>query len=387
VASYHSVFKHVARSVIPTHGDAVITYFANDVEIGYIGAEIRSDNDILIRHVEGVAFGVIAAEGAVVDDVAEEIVGRGQGVAEREAHRVAVARIKNVVVEDARAITGDAAHVVGSVGACILHGDVFARRDGELSLALRRAEGAGVVAVADSGAVAGEGGAGIAVASLHLGLALLKHGGGVKRVADGDGVGAPADEATAVGGGRHSFGEELAVEHAALDGEEGILVVIGDDAAMCAVAAVAAVDVDAAAAVADDDLAVLAADDSGGVLAGGVDVARYVQVLDDAVALHVTERGDVRLGGVIFGLAVVEGQRVALAVKRAHEVMVLTARHAGHADVGIQLHNLAAEAVPIDVVIEGEAEGVPVIGIADGVGVLGGAVVACAKAVLDVFGL
>ena len=143
---------------------------------------------------------------------------------------------------------------------------------------------------------------------------------------------------------------------------------------MGAVAAVAAVDADAAAAVADGDGAVLAAEDSGGVLAGGVDVARYVEVLDDAAALCVAEGGDVGVGGDVAGLAVVEGEGVLLAVEGAHEVVVLAARHTADLDVRAQLDGHAAEAVPRVVVFKAVAELVPALCRADDVGMVGAAV-------------
>ena len=138
-------------------------------------------------------------------------------------------------------------------------------------------------------------------------------------------------------------GELTAVEDAAAQGEYTALG--GHDAAVGAVAVDAAVDDDAAAAVADPNGAVLAANDAAGVFVGGIDVAVYMKAVDVGTVLHVAERRGVLLAEGTLGGAEGEGQRVALSVEGAHEVVVAAARHAGDGDVGAEFHRPVDEAV------------------------------------------
>ena len=136
---------------------------------------------------------------------------------------------------------------------------------------------------------------------------------------------------------------------------------------MGAVALNAALDGDARAAVADGDGAKLLGDDACGVLVGSRDSAGDVQVLNHAAIFHVTERRGVFLGEGFVSGAVGDGERVALAVEGAHEVVVAAARHAGDGDVLCEQHGLADEAVVNVVVLQGVAEKLPVVSGVDGV--------------------
>ena len=243
-------------------------------------------------------------------------------------------------------------------------GGVARGGDAACLLALCGAEGAGVVAVGASRAVADEGGAAVG----YLVLTTGEGSRGVERIADAEG--AKAHETAAVGGGRSACGEQFSVEHAAGDVEGAVAGAF--DAAVCAVAADAAMYDDAAAAVLDGQCGPVLADNTGGVLGRGVDVARHVQVLDGSgLAAHVAdvaERGNVLFAGVAAGGAVVEGQRVLLSVEGAAEVMATAARHAADGDVGAEADGLAAEAVVGFVVVEKVAEDVPARSVVDGVG-------------------
>ena len=170
-----------------------------------------ADDDVGVGHGERRAFegagvsgvGILVAFGNVAADA----------VAEVEAHHVAVARIKNVVVEDARAVTGDAGSAVCSGRSGILHGDIIVRRDAAGLLALGGAEGLGVEAVV-KGAIpsTGEGGA---IAACHAPNAIE----GYEAVLDADGLGGarPSHEA-AVATAYIVLLEHLAVEEASLKG-------------------------------------------------------------------------------------------------------------------------------------------------------------------------
>ena len=229
-------------------------------------------------------------------------------------------------------------------------------------LALRRTKGLGVVAVVKRAAVvAAEGGsagdAGLAWGQGDVG------GGGVEAVAEGDGAVVIAYEAAAEGGA--VGGEQTAVEDAAIDGER--VVVDCHDAAVGAVALFAAVDDDAAAAVADRDGAPQAAGEAAGVLFGGVDVAVHMEVADDGAVLEVAEGRRIFLSDGVFGASVGEGQRVALAVEGAHEVVGAAARHTGDLDVGGEPHGLADKVVVGVVILQGVAEIIPFRGVVDDV--------------------
>ena len=134
----------------------------------------------------------------------------------------------------------------------------------------------------------------------------------------------------------------------------------------------AADDGDAAAAVLYADGAVLRAGQSAGELGRGVDVARHVQVLDSAAVLEVAEGRGVLLAEGGVSRAVAYGQRVAVAVEGAGELLVAGARHAGdgvvsRADVRAEPDGLAVEEA-LGVTGQQAAEGVPARGGVDGVG-------------------
>ena len=190
---------------------------------------------------------------------------------------------------------------------------------------------------------------------------------------DGDAAHAVGDAGRALHDADHSggvlaVGADGATDGATADGQRASIVRLADEASgievMGVVGALGAVDVYHGVAVSHIYIAALQGDESGGVaIVGGGDVAHHVQVLDDGVvgvaaALHVAEGGAVVVGG-----GVVEGQRMAVAVEGAGEVVVHVARHAADADVRAKFHGLAAEAVPRVVVVEHLAEVEPVIGI------------------------
>ncbi len=190
----------------------------------------EADGDVLVGHGERRAAERCAARGAVVAVLVAE--GRvGGAVRERQAHLVVHSGVEHIIIYDTGdegvavaagvgcLVGGDAADAVLGGHSVVSEGDALAGGEGAELLALCGAEGAGVVAVGHGGVVAGEGGAGMVVyiASLYLGLASAEVGGGVEAV--GDGAVAIAHEAAAVGGGVGAGGEQLAVEHAAVDGE------------------------------------------------------------------------------------------------------------------------------------------------------------------------
>ena len=143
-----------------------------------------------------------------------------------------------------------------------------------------------------------------------------------------------------------------------------------------AVAADAAVDDDAAAAVLNVHRAPKLADEARGVLGRGVDVARDVKVPDgggDVVHIaYIAERGNILLVFIAVGAAVVEGQRLAVTVEGAAEVVFARACPACDGDVRAELDGLAGEAVPGVVVVEAVAEHAPARGGVDGVFVIAG---------------
>ena len=151
-----------------------------------------------------------------------------------------------------------------------------------------------------------------------------------------------AAERSAVGG------ENLAVEHATVDGELGTVVVglDGHKAAMGAVAADAADDGRADAAVLDERGAIGTSYQAGAVAVGGGDGAVDMQVLDGGIRDE-AERRNVVLGSRRH---MVEGQRVAVAVEDAFEGPGILGRSAGaqhraDGDVGIELEVLAVVVV------------------------------------------
>ena len=369
------VVEGVAEHV-PARGgvDGVLGAGGVDGEVRRVGRPFDRYHRVIVGHGERRAAERARADGvAVFVHIARGHVGGVVG--ERQAHGVVIAVVERRAVvggEPAAAVGGDAAEVVGRRVAGEgdgLDADVRARRDGVRLLALGRAERPGVVAVGDVGdavrAAAHEGGA---LRGAYPRLAVSGGGGGVEGVLDCDGgsaaVVAVAHEAGAVVGGLCASGEQLAVEEAALDGERGVLLAHGHEAAVGAVAVVAAevaADGDAAVAVLDGGGAVLVGDESGGVLGRGLDGAADAEVLNLS-ADHVEEGG-----GIVLGGAVVDGQRLAPAVERAGEVVAARARHAGDGDVVAELHGLAAEAVVGRVVLQGVAEHVPARGGVDGV--------------------
>ena len=266
--------------------------------------------------------------------------------------------IEHLAELDAAAVKSEAAHFVGGGGLAFGRH----RRVGECQLALRRAEGLGVVAVVKRATVVAAEGGSVGDVGLVWGQGDIG-GGGVEAVDESAGAVAPAYEAAAEGGA--VGGEQPSVEDAAADGERAV--VDCHDAAMRAVAALAAVDDDAAAAVADADGAPLAAGEAAGEFIGGVDVAVHMEAVDDGAVLEVAEGCGVFLSEGALGSAVGDGQRVALAVEGAHEVVVVAARHARDADVGGQPNRLADETVVGGVVLQGIAEIIPFRGVVDDV--------------------
>ncbi len=355
-----------------------------------VGAD--GDGHVGVRHSECRAVEGACAGGVAVVAVAEGYA--GGGVAEGEAELVAAAVVEGLAaLQASAAVGGDAADgVLGGVAGegDGLDGDVGGGGDGAGGVAVvilvgmvcvcgvvggvvgAVAEVVGVVAVVGIYLVAGEGGAG-RVQDGDL-------GGGEEAVADFCPAFSIADEA-ADGVGRCA--EQTAVEQAAGDGERAVLL-YADDAAVGAVAADGAGDGGADAAVLDADGAPAAADETAGELLVGSDGARDVQVAEGGGAVSlvagvglggadVAEGGDVLRGSVGDVVAAdIDGQRVAVTVEGAAEVVLAAARHAGdgvlrRADVVAELHGLAAEAVPRVVVLQGVAEDAPARGGVDGV--------------------
>ena len=106
-------------------------------------------------------------------------------------------------------------------------------------------------------------------------------------------------------------------------------------------------------------------------------MARDMQVLNNCrilliIAANVAERGDVLLVAVGPSGAVAKGQCVLLSVEGAEEFMAAAACHTGdrvlsRADVRVQLHGLADEAVVGGIVLQHIAEDTPALGTVDGV--------------------
>ena len=353
--------------------------------------EADCDGHVLIGH--GERIGIFrAAERSCAGRVAV-LVACGSvttAVRECETHLVTTASVEVAAVLDARRVSCDATDVVFGGIASICHGDVLACRDAAGSNAVVPLSGAycavvqirfiigavaevvGVVAVVGIYLVAGEGGA-----------AVVLYGDfrrGEERVIDFCPAFSIADEA-ADGVGRCA--EQTAVEQAAGDGERAALL-YADDAAVGVVAADGAGDGGADGAVVDADGAPAAADETAGELLVGSDGARDVQVAEGSGAVSlvagvglgvadVAEGGDVLRGSVGDVVAAdIDGQRVALSVEGAAEVVLAAARHAcdgilRRADVVAELHGLAAEAVVGVVVVEAVAEDVPARGGVDGV--------------------
>ncbi len=187
-------------------------------------------------------------------------------------------------------------------------------------------------------------------------------------VLDGGGVLHDAYES----GGVFAVGGYLAGGGASADGEHASIVRLADEGGGIEFGGVdstfCAVDVCLDVAVRHADVAALQGYESCGVaVVVGCDGAHHVEVAYDGrslsrCTLHVAEGSAVVVGG-----GVAEGQRVAAAVERAAEVMVVAARHARDGDVVAKLHRLAAEAVVGVVVQQGVAERVPAVGVSDGV--------------------
>ena len=332
----------------------------------------EANGDVGVGHGQGATVGegdAVVVAGRVVDVAVAE--GGTGGVAEGEGHGVTLAVVEGLAALDAVLVGGDAAEGVGGGGLTYGadgDGDILSGgTDGAGGDALRVAEDAGVVAVGAYRAVAHKGGTGA-----NLGLVLGKGGGGVERVGDGGGgvIALVSYQSAAAVGGSLAIGEQFAVKEASLYGEAGGAAVanVADDAAVGAVAAGEAVDDGADVAVADGDRAVLGADEASGILLRGVDVAADVQVLNHATRLDIAEgRGLVLVDGAA-GRAIVDGQRVPPAVKRAGEVVVRAARHAADGDVSAEHDGLVGEEA-LGVLVQQVAEDVPAPGGVDGVGV------------------
>ena len=139
---------------------------------------------------------------------------------------------------------------------------------------------------------------------------------------------------------------------------------------MGAVTADAAADGYRRAAARDGQITVRLTHNAGSLLGAGVDSASYMQVLNRGV-LHVAERSAILLAERRLGSTVVEGQRVAVAVKGALErVGLVGSHHRRDADVTAQFHELSAEGI---VSVDEVGERVPVVGAADDEGSVLGA--------------
>ena len=367
------------------------------VHVGPVdGGEADCDGHVLIGH--GERIGIFrAAERSCAGGVAAVRVAfgcAGGGVRERQTHLVAAAVVFHVAkLQSAATVGRDATDVVlGSIAGegNSVNGDVITCCDGAAHVTVVILVGmvnvCGVV-----GGVVGAVAEVVGVVAV-VGIYLVAGKGGTRRVQDGDLGGneeavadfcpafAIAEEAAdAVGGGA----EQAAVEHAAGDGERAATM-YAYDAAVAAGAIDGAVDGGADGAVLDADVAPAAADETAGELLVGSDGARDVQVADGSGAVglvagvglgvaDVAEGGDVLRGSVGDAVAAdIDGQRVAVAVEGAAEVVLAAARHAcdgilRRADVVAELHRLAAEAVVGVVVVEAVAEDVPARGGVDGV--------------------
>ena len=290
---------------------------------------------------------------------------------QREAYLIAVAIVERIAAGDALGVGGDATDGVHTIVAVTAGGrayradsldsDIFARLNSAGSLALGGivstvVKVAGVIAVADGGAVAGEG---RAVVVANPCLTVFKLGRRIKAVGDGERATVPTHETTTTG--RAVGGEQLAIEHAACD-FQCAAIVLGHESAMGTFTALTAQDVNADATVLDFHRTAHAGNKTGGIRAGCTDSTIHMQVLNGGT-YGVAEEGVAAVG---FSVSV-EGDGVTTAIERAADVMIVTSSHTSHGDVFVQLHGLADEAVVGGIVLQHIAEDTPALGTVDGV--------------------
>ena len=210
------------------------------------------------------------------------VAGRGLSMTQREAYLIAVAIVERIATGNALGVCRDATDGVGAIlnrrayRADGLNGDIVARLNSAGSLALRGAEGAGVVRVGNGdscGALATKGAAGvIASTCLYLSLAMLSidDGRGVEAVLDGGRGVTPTYETATIGSTIRSSGKQFAREYAAFDGEL-IAMVVTYETTVSAVAVDGAVDGCVATAVHDVEFALIVANETASELIGGID--------------------------------------------------------------------------------------------------------------------
>ena len=300
-----------------------------------IAAQGSVDGYVGVRHSERIGI-FRAAERSCAGGVLVEGISSLVAVAKRQAHLVAAAGIIHVIILDARRVSCDATDAVFGTCTETVDGHILTCRDAMACLALRVAEGLGVVAVGDVGAVAGEGGAVVVFVGFN---GMLAFGDGcwcIEAVADIDRAAAPAYEAAAIVG-QIRYGANHAVEQATLNGDRAAAG--GGESAVVAVADDTADDGDAAAAVADGYVIVVPAYESRSAFVGGGDGARGVQARNRCPA-DIAERS-----GVFAHADNVDVERIVVAVEMAAEGVVARAHHRRDADAGAQLEVLVAIAL------------------------------------------
>ena len=299
--------------------------------------------------------------------IASKGVAAAVSMTQREAYLIAVAIVERIATGNALGVGGDAADGVGAIlnrrayRVDSLDSDIVARLNSAGSLALGGivstvVKVVGVIAVADGGAVAGEG---RAVVVANPCLTVFKLGRRIKAVGDGERATVPTHETTTTG--RAVGGEQLAIEHAACD-FQCAAIVLGHESAMGTFTALTAQDVNADATVLDFYRTPHAGNKTGGIRAGCTDSTIHMQVLDGG-ADGVAEEGVAAVGASVA----VKGDGVTTAIERAADVMIVAARHTSHGDVFVQLHGLADEAVVGVIVLQHIAEHAPALGTVDGV--------------------
>lgn len=143
---------------------------------------------------------------------------------------------------------------------------------------------------------------------------------------------------------------------------------VGDEASMGAIAIHATIDDHAAAAVRKRHIASAVGNDTASIHLGSVDSTGGTEVLDGGI-IDVAERGHILSGALATAGALVEGQRVALAVEGAVELMVARTHHAVDGNVSIKLHGLATEVVTVITIVHGIAEETPAYSVFNGINI------------------
>ena len=298
-----------------------------------VAAQGSVDGHVLIGHSERIGI-LLAAQRTSCSSVLIEGISSLVAVAQRQAHLVAAASVIYVIILDARRVSCDATDAVFGTCTETVDGHILTCRDAMACLALRVAEGLGVVAVGDGGAVACEGGAAVGFNGI------LAFGDGcwcIEAVADIDRAAAPAYEAAAFVGQFRYVAANHAVEQATLNGDRAAAG--GGESAVGAVVVDTAGDGDAAAAVADGYVTVVPAYESRSAFVGGGDGARGVQARNRCPA-DIAERS-----GVFAHADNVDVERIVVAVEMAAEGVVARAHHRRDADAGAQLEVLVAIAL------------------------------------------